>query len=55
VHKRIISAVEKVEFLSGRICHIIILNVQAQTKNKTDYVKDSFCEELELVFNKFPK
>jgi hypothetical protein len=62
VHKRIISAVKKVEFvsdrmpyiiLSGRWCHIIVLNVHAPTDDKTDDVKDSFYEELELVFDKF--
>jgi hypothetical protein len=51
VHKRIISAVKRVEFvtdrmsyiiLRGRWCHIIV-------------VKDSFYEELERVFDKFPK
>jgi exonuclease III len=51
VHKRITSAVQRVEFVSdrtsyiilrGRRCHIIVLNVRAQTKDKTDDVKDSF-------------
>jgi hypothetical protein len=51
VHKRIISAVKRVEFVSdrmsyiilrGRWCHIIVLNVHASTEDKTDYVKDSF-------------
>jgi hypothetical protein len=64
VHKRIISAVKRVEFVSDRMsyiilrgswCHIIVLNVHAPTEDKTDYVKDSFYEELELVFDKFPK
>jgi hypothetical protein len=41
VHKRIISAVKRVEFVSdrmsyiilrGRWCHIIVLNVHAQTE-----------------------
>jgi hypothetical protein len=56
VHKRIILAVKTVEFVSckisyiilrGRWCHIIVLNVHAPTEDKTDDVKDSFCEELE--------
>jgi exonuclease III len=34
---------------------IIVLNVHAPTEDKTDDVKDSFCEELERVFDKFPK
>jgi hypothetical protein len=54
LHKRIISAVKRVEFVSdrmpyiilrGRWCHIIVLNVQAPTEDKTDDVKDSFYEE----------
>jgi hypothetical protein len=64
VHKRIISAVKTVEFvrdrmscilLRGRWYHIIVLNVHAPTDDKTDDVKDSFFEELERVFHKFPK
>jgi hypothetical protein len=64
MHKRIISAVNRVEFVSDRMsyiilssrwCHIIVLNVHAPTEDKTDDVKDSFYEELESVFNKFPK
>jgi exonuclease III len=66
VHKRIISAVKKVEFVSdrmsytriilrGRWCHIIILNVHAPTEDETDDVKGSLYEELERVFDKFPK
>jgi hypothetical protein len=59
VHKRIISAVKRVEFVSdrmsyiilrGRWCHIIVLNVHALTEGKTDDVKDSFYEELERMF-----
>jgi hypothetical protein len=64
VHKRIISAVKRVEFvrdrmsyiiLSGRWCHIIVLNLHAPTEDKTDDVKDSLYEEVERVFDKFPK
>jgi endonuclease/exonuclease/phosphatase family metal-dependent hydrolase len=60
VHKRIISAVKIVEFVSGRIlqdhwCHIIVLNIHAPTEDKTDYVEDSFYEEFHCVFDKFPK
>jgi hypothetical protein len=63
VHKRIISAVKRVEFVNDRISyitlrgrwfHIILLNVHAPTEDKTD-VKDSFYEELECIFDKFPK
>jgi hypothetical protein len=64
VHKRIISAVKRVWFVSdrmsytilrGRWCHIIVLNVHAPTEDKTDDVKDSFYKELERVFEKFSK
>jgi hypothetical protein len=63
VHKRIISAVKRVEFVSdrmsyiilrGRWCHIV-LKVHVPTEDKTHDVKDSFYEELERVFDKFPK
>jgi hypothetical protein len=55
MHKGIISAVKRVEFVSdrmsyiilrGRWCHIIVLNVHATRKDKTDDVKDSFYEEF---------
>jgi hypothetical protein len=64
VHKRIISPVKRVEFVSdrmsytilrGRWCHTIVMNVHAPTEDKTDDVKDSFYEELERVFDIFPK
>jgi hypothetical protein len=41
--------------LRGRWCDIIVLNVHAPTEDKTDDVKDRFYEELESVFDKFPK
>jgi hypothetical protein len=56
VHKRIISAVKRVEFVSDRMsyiilrsrwCHITVLNIHAPKEDKTDDVKDSFYEELE--------
>jgi hypothetical protein len=56
VHKRIISAFTRVEFVSDRIsyvtlrgrwCDIIVLNVHTPTKDKCDDTKDSFYEELE--------
>jgi hypothetical protein len=34
---------------------IIVLNFHAPTEDKTDDVKHSFYEELERVFDKFPK
>jgi hypothetical protein len=56
-------AVLRVEFISGRTsymilrgrrCSVIVLNVYAQCEDKGDDVKDSFCEELERVFDQFP-
>jgi hypothetical protein len=63
VHKRIISAVKRVEFVSDRMSYIILrghwcyvdLNVHAPTEDKIDDVKDSFYKKLEGVFNRFPK
>jgi exonuclease III len=64
VHKRIISAVRRVEFvndrmsyiiLRGRHFHIIVLNVHAPKEDKIDDVKGSFYEELESMFDKFRK
>jgi hypothetical protein len=57
VHKKIISAVKRVEFVSdrmsyiilrGRWCHIV-LNIHDPTEDKTDDVKDSFYEELNVL------
>jgi exonuclease III len=62
VHKRIISAVRRVEFVSdrmpyiilrGRWCNIIVLNVQAPCES--DDSKDSSYEELARVFDQFPR
>jgi nitrate reductase gamma subunit len=64
VHKRIISAVKRVEFVSermsyiilrGRWCDIIVLNVHAPTEDKFGDMKDRFSGELEHVFDKFLK
>jgi hypothetical protein len=41
--------------LRGRWCHIIALNVYAPTEDKTGYVKGSFYDELERLFDTFPK
>jgi hydroxypyruvate isomerase len=41
--------------LRGRWCDIFILNVHAPTEDKTDDMKETFYEELEQVFDKFPK
>jgi exonuclease III len=64
IHNTIISAVKRVEFVSDRIlyttlkghwCDIIVLNVHAPTEAKDDDKKDSFYEELEQVFDQFPR
>ena len=64
VHQRVASAVKRVEFVSdrmsyivlrGRWCNIIVLNVHAPSEEKRDNSKDSFYEELEQVFDHFPK
>jgi hypothetical protein len=67
VHKRIISAVRKVEFVGDRMsyiilrghwCNIIVLNVHAPCEDTSDDIKDSFYEEKEWylinTFNIFP-
>jgi hypothetical protein len=63
VHKRIISAVKIVEFVSDRMsyiilrdcwCDIIVLNIHAPIGDKINDVKDGY-EELECVFDIFPK
>jgi hypothetical protein len=36
-------------------CDIIVMNVHAPTEDKIDDIKDRFYEELEHVFDKFPK
>jgi hypothetical protein len=64
VRKRTISAVKSVEFVSDRVsyiilrghwCHIIVLNINTPIEDKTDDVKNGFYEELDYVFDKFPK
>jgi hypothetical protein len=41
--------------LRGRWCDIIVLNVHAPTEDKRDDIKDRLYEELEGVFDQFPK
>jgi hypothetical protein len=64
VHKRILSAVRRVEFISDRMsyiilggswCNIIALNVHVPCEDKGDDVKDSFYEELGRVFDQLPR
>ena len=60
VHRRIVSAVKRVEFVSdrlsyivlrGRWLNIIVVNVHAPSEE----AKDSVYEELDQVFDHFPK
>jgi hypothetical protein len=41
--------------LRGRWFDIIVLNVHAPTEDKRDDTKDSYCKELDGVFNQFLK
>jgi hypothetical protein len=41
--------------LRGHWFHIIVLNVHAPTEDKIDDLKDNFYQELERIFDKFPK
>jgi hypothetical protein len=41
--------------LRGRRFHVIVLNVHNPTEDKIVGLKDSLYEELECVFDKFPK
>ncbi|PNF41599.1 hypothetical protein B7P43_G11344, partial [Cryptotermes secundus] len=41
--------------LKGRWCDIIVMNVHAPTEDTIDDLKNRFYEELEHVFDKFPK
>jgi exonuclease III len=63
VHKRIISAIRRAEFVSdrmsyivlrGRWCNIIVVNVNCPCEDTSDDIKDSFYEELGRVFDQFP-
>ena len=58
------SAVKTVEFVSDRLSYIvlkgrwrniIVVNVHAQSEEKSDESEDSFYEELEQVFDHFLK
>jgi hypothetical protein len=41
--------------LRGRRCDVNVLNFHAPTEDKIDDIKDRFYEEVEQVFDKFPK
>jgi hypothetical protein len=58
VHKRIVSVFKRVGYVYDRMSHIIILrglNVHALSEDNIDDTKERLYEELEHVFNKFPK
>ena len=64
MHCRLVSVVKRIEFvndrllyivLRGRWLHIILVNVHAPSEEKSEKLKDSFYEELEEVFDHFPK
>ena len=64
LHRRIVSAVKRVEFvgdrlsyivLRGRWHNIIVVNVHAPSEEKSGTSKDSFYEKLEQVFDHFLK
>jgi hypothetical protein len=64
IHKTVISAVRKVEFIGDRMsyiilrghqCDIIFLNVHGLCEDKSDDVKDSFCGKLGHVFDQFSR
>jgi hypothetical protein len=64
VHKKIVSAVRRVEFVSdrmlcvilrGRWCNIIVLSVHAMSEDKGDDGKEKFCRKLGRVFDHFPR
>jgi hypothetical protein len=39
----------------GRWCDITVLNAHAQTQKKRDGAKHGFYEEVECIFDQFPK
>jgi hypothetical protein len=64
VHKRIISAARRVEFVSDRMsyiilrghwCSIIVVNMHAPCEDTSDDIKYRFYEELGSVVDHFPR
>ena len=64
IHKRIESAVKKVEFINDKLSYlilrgrwndIIVINAHAPTEDKDDLMKGSFYEELEQTLDQFPR
>jgi hypothetical protein len=63
-HDRITSTVNITQYVYDRISYVIlrgcwyditVLNIHAPREDKTNDIKNSFYEELEHVFDKFPK
>jgi len=63
VHHRIVSAVQRAEFVSdwksyiflrSHSSNINVLNTHAPSEEKSDDLKDSCYEEMKQVFNHFP-
>jgi hypothetical protein len=62
MHKRIISAVRRVEFVSDRMSYIIlrgrwcnIVNMYTPCKDTSDDIKNSIYEKIGRVFDQFPR
>ena len=62
MHRRLVSAVKRIEFVSdrrsyivlkSRWLHIIVVNIHAPSEEKVEEVKDSFYDELEEMFDQF--
>ena len=41
--------------LNGRGLHILVVNVHAPSEEKSEELKDSFYEDVELMLDLFPK
>jgi len=63
-HQRIVSTVKRIQFVSDRKscivlrgcwCHITVLRAHLPNEKTSDDSNDSFDEELEEVFDHFPK
>ena len=64
VHDTVVSSLKRVEFvgdtmlyigLRGHRCNVVVLNAHAPSEERSYDSKYSFYEELEQVFNHFPK
>jgi hypothetical protein len=63
IHNRITSSIKRVEFVSDRMsyiilnsqCDIIVVDEHDPTQDKDDVIKDNVYQELEEVFDQFPR